>query len=244
MPIQCNINLDLFEGPLDLLYHLIRKNDLNLYDIPIALILDQFYGYLDVMKELDMDVAGEFILMASELSHIKSRLLLYQKIDEDEEGPDPRANLVVRLLEYQKYKRASTWLSSQPLLGRDVFKRPKEAPPQELQEEKLALKVEPFVLISVFREILKKAPKGAVHEIEAERISVTERIYQIVKFLETHDESVLFETLFEGNTTRSQIVMTFLAILEMARLRMIQIFQMDRWGSIWVKRVMVLEERV
>lgn len=236
---KLQINLQLFEGPLDLLLYLIRKNDLNVYDIPVALILDQYLAYLDLLKELNVDLAGEFILLASELAHIKSRMLLHEPDDEEPEGEDPRANLVARLLEYQKYKRAANWLNQRPVLFRDVFTRTKSA--EELAEEETnapepeLLAVDPFNLIQVFQDILKKVPQKTLHEIEADRISITDRIYSILDHLK-NVESVTFESLFEGTQARSGVVVTFLAILEMARLKMIKIQQMEINGAIWVKK--------
>lgn len=234
------INLKIFEGPLDLLLHLIKKNDLEISDIPISLILDQYMEYLGLMRELDIDLAGDFILLASELTHIKSQMLL-QRDDEGEEEPDPRADLVARLLEYQKYKRAAQWLNDQPLLFRDVYKRTNIDKPEELEQEDEAMEVEPFALLNAFHEILKRAPQGHIHEIEAERISVTDRIYQIVEQLKDK-ESILFEELFPSGYQRPDIIITFLAILEMARLRMVQIYQMDFFGVIRVRRIMEVEE--
>lgn len=236
-----SVNLQVFEGPMDLLIHLIRKNDLNIYDIPVALILDQYLEYLEVMRELDIDLAGEFILMASELSHIKSKMLLHREGDEEEEGDDPRADLIARLLEYQQYKLAARWLLARPLLARDVFKRPDIDQPEDLEPEEAPLEVEPFVLLNAFNEILKKIPKGKHHTVETERISVTERIYQIMDLLKGED-SVAFESFFAGEIRRSDVVITFLAILEMGKLKMIQIYQTDRFGPIRVRRKIELTD--
>lgn len=233
------INLELFEGPLDLLIHLIKKNDFDILDIPIVTILDQYMEYLEMMKELDIDMAGEFILTAAELAHIKSRMLLSDE-DDAEEEPDPRADLIARLLEYQKYKSAANWLIRQPLLGRDVFKRP-EAKYAEDPEEQGELQIDAFHLLNVFQGILKKVSRDRAHEIEVERISVTERIYQIMDLLKD-TEGLLFENLFVGQVHRSQLVVTFLAILEMARIKMIALYQQEPRGLIHVKRKMTMEE--
>lgn len=236
------INLELFEGPLDLLLHLIKKNDVSIYDIPIALILDEYLGYINMMKELNIDLAGEFILTASELAHIKSRLLLHHD-DAEEEELDPRADLIARLLEYQKYKTAASILSRRPLLFRDVFVRFEKTFSDEEDKKESLIEIEPFQLLSVFNEVLRNAPKETVHEIEGERISITECIYQIVEHLKNM-ESMLFEDLFNKDFTRSDIVITFLAILEMARLRMVQIYQTDRFGPIRIRRTMDLSEEI
>lgn len=230
------INLEIFEGPLDLLLHLVRRNDVEIHDIPIALILDNYFGYLELMQQLDIDVAGEFILMASELTHIKSRLLLCKDEVAEADEPDPRADLIAKLLEYQKYKNAGQWLLGQKLLNRDVFKRPVVKPEFEDSNEVL-IDVEPFHLIQIFQNVLKKAPKETVHEVEAERISITDRIYQILDLLGQH-ESMGFEELFAGAMTRSNLVVTFMACLEMARLSIIRIYQSELLNTIRVKRIM------
>lgn len=235
------INLELFEGPLDLLLHLIKKNDLEIADIPISLVLDQYLDYLDLMKELDIDVAGDFILLASELAHIKSKMLLFEKKDEDEEELDPRADLMARLLEYQKYKRAAEFLSKRPLLNFDTFKRLPEKIEKELVQEEESIEIDPFQLLQVFGKILERAPKEASHEVEAERVSITEKIYEVVALLK-EKESILFEELFEEQNTRPQLVISFLAILEMAKLKMVQIYQSDERGQIRVRRKMEVNE--
>ncbi len=232
------VNLELFEGPLDLLLHLIRKNDLNIYNIPVALVLEQYLEHLELMKELNIDIAGDFLLLASELTHIKSRLLVARP-EEEEEEEDPRADLVARLLEYQRYKRGAQWLISRPMLNRDVFKR---VVPLEVEEEAATLSIDPFTLIRVFQDILKKIPKEARHEIETERVSVTDRIYEVLDLLKRESQT-RFEDLFLGSVSRSDLVITFLALLEMARLKMISITQSENWGTIWVKRkIEIVEE--
>ena len=242
-----HINVALFEGPLDLLLHLIRKSDLDIYNVPIAPILDEYLAYLDLMKELDIDLAGDFILMAAELAHIKARMVLDQEGDEEEEGPDPRADLIARLLEYQKFKNASQWLLQRPLLNRDIFRRQETSEVRELlkEEEKnfpppgIGLEVDPVQLLRFFHELLKKAPKGTVVDMEGERVSITDRIYQVWDFLSACvGGETPFEKLFDGGGGKGDIVLTFLAILEMARLRMIRIVQESAGGEIRVLKVM------
>ncbi|MBX7148076.1 segregation/condensation protein A [bacterium] len=238
--IEYKVDLDMFEGPLDLLLHLIKKNDLDIYNIPISFMLEKYNEYLDLMEELDVDVAGDFILMASELAHIKSRLLLNEQNDEEDEGPDPRADLVQKLLEYQRYKLASQEIYSRPVLGRDVFSRP-EFKPDNLEPEEEMMDVEPFALIQAFNEILKKVPKGKTYEVNVQRISITDRIYQIVDKLKALD-NITFEELFDDVRERPVLVITFLSILEMARLKMIRIFQMDRYATIRIQRQIDLND--
>lgn len=234
-----HINLELFEGPLDLLLHLIKKNDLDISDIPVTLILEQYMEYLGLLEELDIDFAGEFILMASELAHIKSRTLL-SRDDDGEEEADPRTDLASRLARYQQFKRAAQFLSMRPILNRDVFKRPPAQKEEEAEKEKeIFVEVSPFALLTAFGEILKKAPEKSVHEVEGDRVSVTDRIYQIVELLK-NSENISFESLFQNAETKSGLIVTFLAVLEMARLNMVRICQTDPFGMIWVRRVMEL----
>lgn len=239
-PSQYKINLEVFEGPLDLLLYLIRKNDLSIHDISIMLILDRYNEYLELMQELNIDIVGEFILMASELAHIKSRLLLRRDDDTNEEEDDPRADLMARLLEYQRYKTAAQWLIGRRLLNRDVFKRPKTRLPEEREEEEF-LEVEPFLLLRAFHEIIRKIPKDKAHAVETDRVSVTERIYEILEHFK-EGESLPFEALFPSGITRSDLVVSFLAILEMARLRMIKIYQIEARGAIRIRKCMEVGE--
>ena len=150
------IKLDIFEGPLDLLLYLIRKNEIDIYNIPIALITEQYLEYLDLMRSLNLDLAGEYLVLAATLIHIKSRMLLppVEGDDETEEGEDPRAELVQQLLEYQAFKEAALNLEDRPLLERDVFTRgaPLEEPAEAEEEEETMIEVGIFELVQAFRE--------------------------------------------------------------------------------------------
>jgi len=227
------VDLEVFEGPLDLLLHLIKKNDVDIVDIPITLVLEQYMGYLGLLEELNIDLAGDFLLMASELAHIKSKMLLPdQGTEEEEEDSDPRADLIRRLLEYQRYKEAAEALVKRPMLGRDVFTSSKVAEDFE-DEEEGPLEVDLFNLISCFYEMLKKVPKTVIHEVHAERVSVTERIYELMDLLRTQT-MVEFTRLFENDRTREKLIVTFLAILEMTRLKMLKINQSQNYGEIYL----------
>ncbi len=236
--IACLVRTKAFEGPLDLLLHLIRKNEVDIYNIPIAEITRQYLDYLDVMRELNLDIAGEFLVMASTLIQIKSQMLLPTPVDsggEDESGEDPRAELVRRLLEYEKYRQAAIDLASRNVLDRDVFAR--NFPSPELEEvvpEETFAEIEVFDLVDAFRRILAKAPKESFHEVGSENISIADRIADILDFLQGK-EMVTFEDLFLGNLTREFIVATFLAILELCRLKMIKLTQVESYGNIWIR---------
>lgn len=229
------VDLEIFEGPLDLLLHLIKKNDVDILNINISLILDQYMNYLNLMEELNIDLAGDFLLMASELAHIKSKLLLPQSDDDESEDDedDPRSDLIQRLLEYQRFKEAAASLMERPMLGRDVFNH--GVVQEEFDdEEEGPMEVDLFSLISCFYEMLEKAPKQSVHEIHAERISVSDRIYEIMDQIK-EQEMVEFTSLFEGQVSRDRLIVTFLAILEMTRLKMLGITQAEVKGQIYLQ---------
>lgn len=234
-----NVQIEAFEGPLDLLLHLIRKNEVDIYDIPIAAITRQYLEYLELMKELNLDVAGEFLVMASTLIQIKSKLLLPVQVDEDrgeEEEEDPRAELVRRLLEYQKYKAAAQQLETLPLLGRDAFIRSCELPElKELQTTDCTPEVELFDLVEAFRRVLASLPVQTFHEVGAEQISIADRINAILSLLQEREgEGVAFEDLFTEGMTRDYLIATFLAVLELCKLRTAKITQISSFGTIWI----------
>jgi segregation and condensation protein A len=220
------VRLEMFEGPLDLLLHLIRKNEISITDIPIALITEQYVDYLKLMKELNLDVAGEYLLMAATLLHIKSKMLLPTSPEEEEEGgEDPRAELVRRLLEYQTYKEAATELERRPLLDRDVFIRtvPLETEEPE-QEEKIDVNL--FELLEAFRKVLERAKPEIFHEVMLEQITVEEKIQDILLLLQRENRSVAFYRLFPEQSPRKVIVVTLLAILELVKMKLVRVFQM------------------
>lgn len=236
------IKTESFEGPFDLLLHLIKKNEVDIYNIPIAAITRQYLEYLDVMKELNLDIAGDFLVMASTLIQIKSRMLLPLPFDEEsgeEDVEDPRAELVRRLLEYRKYKEASIALCKEELLNRDVFIRDFAAPElEELKPEREQLEVELFSLIEAFRRILATVPAETFHEVGAEGLSIADRINELLLLLQGTD-GACFEDLFIGSATREQVIVTFLAILELCRLKMLKLTQSQSFGVILVIPVLL-----
>jgi len=227
------VDLEIFEGPLDLLLHLIKKNDLDIINIPIAFVLEQYMAHIELLEELNIDLAGDFLLMASELAHIKSKLLLPDQGESEEEETieDPRADLIRRLLEYQRYKEAAGELMKRPMLNRDVFTHAPLGEEEEPEEE--PVEADLFHLISSFYEMLKKAPKTTIHEVAVERVSVTERIYELMDFLR-EKPMVQFHELFESGATRERLIVTFLAVLEMARLKVLQVTQSENQGPIYL----------
>lgn len=225
------VSLDVFEGPLDLLLHLIKKDDLNIYDIPISRLLDQYLEYLNLARELDIDIAGEFVEMASELAYIKSKMLLPEPEEDEEEGPDPRAELMRRLLEYRRYKLAAQSLMQRPLLGRDVFTRLEET--SEAPAEGLEIEADTASLLTAFQNLLKRLPAEQYHEIRERGLGVAESILQLTERLKGQGQ-VAFEDLFEDDKTRGGLVLTFLAILEMAKQRLIRIIQEQVFHRIFI----------
>ncbi|HSF99684.1 MAG TPA: segregation/condensation protein A [Vicinamibacterales bacterium] len=231
------VRLKAFEGPLDLLLHLIRKHEVDIYDIPIALVTQQYLDYLDLMQELDLDVAGEFLVMAATLIHIKSRTLL-PRPDPTQEEPeeDPRQELVRRLLEHQKFKAAAELLHEKEIQRGAQWGRPDgrvaeivgEAPEPEIE-------VDLFSLMAAFRQVLERARHRPHVLLPPEQISIETRIEQLMARL-SETEACGFEELFVDVETRAGMIVTFLALLEMIRLRRVRVFQQGNFGPIRVYR--------
>jgi segregation and condensation protein A len=236
-PDAYKVKLDTFEGPLDLLLYLIRKNEVNIYDIPISLITEQYLSYIELMHELNLDVAGEFLVMAATLIHIKSRTLLPRPDPSQDDGPaeDPREALVRRLLEHQKYKAAAELLHDRETLRSAQFMRPDgsvaEAAGDEYEPE---LEVDLFTLIAAFKGVLERASRRAPIVLPPEQISIEDRIQQLLNRL-SETEACGFEDLFaDGDGSRPFMIVTFLALLEMIRLKLIRTFQGSSFGAIRV----------
>jgi segregation and condensation protein A len=223
-----SVKLPIFEGPLDLLLHLIRTNEVEVTDIPVARIAEQYIEYIELMRELNLDIAGEYLVMAATLAWIKSRMLLPPDPSElDGEETDPRAELVARLLEYQRFKEAAGEMGERPLLGRDIFEA--HAPPIEpVPEDEREIEVGIFQLVEAFRNALKReGPTGVAHEVEVETVTVHERMLSVMDRL-SERENCEFEDLVEDAVdlmARPIIVTTFLAILELTRLEAIGLYQ-------------------
>jgi segregation and condensation protein A len=231
------VQLPSFEGPLDLLLHLIEQHDLDILDIPIGFIVEKYVEYLMLMEELSIDVASEYLVMAATLAHIKSKMLLpVVPGDQDEllteDELDPRAELIRRLLEYQKYKEAAQRLGERSVLGRDVFGRSAPAPEVEgpVPLERLGL----FQLLDAFQRVLSRAQQKIDHQVELDRLSITDRINQLYDLLRDRGRAA-FEDLFEGQFSRTELIVTFLALLEMTRLNMTTLIQADTLSPIQVE---------
>lgn len=222
---------DIFEGPMDLLVHLIRKNEISITDLPVALVTEQYLQYLEWLEAMNVEYAAEFVVMASTLAQIKSRMLLPLHAEEGEEDDDPRQEIVRPLLEYLKLKSAAAQLSERPLLGEDTFTRGVKpgdlAPPGDEEIIKIGL----FELIDAFQKILAGLPDEARIEFTTDTVSVQERISQIADQLEVKGSLTFFE-LFSDQPHRGEIIVTFLATLEMVKLSLIRIVQHVNSGII------------
>jgi segregation and condensation protein A len=234
-PQGLSVKLELFEGPLDLLLHLIRENKVDITDIPIAEITEQYLGYLELMKTLDLDVAGEFLLMAATLMHIKSRLLL--PVEEEgeglEEGEDPREELVRQLQEYQQFKEAGMTLQEFEEDRSRVFLR-QSIGPEPPRRTDYPLEVSLFELLSALKKLVESMPEEKRVEIERDQLSVSERISDVLEYLRGSEGEVPFEDLFKRSTVLAELVVTFLALLELVRLRMVRAWQAVPGGRIMV----------
>ncbi len=229
------IKLQAFEGPLDLLVHLIRKNKVDVYDIPIALITRQYLDYLGLMQELNLDVASEFLVMAATLIHIKSRMLLPRPEtaagDSLEEG-DPRDALVRRLLEHEKFKAAAELLHERETLRGAQWTRP-DAPVEAIagDDYEPELEVDLYSLLSAFKAVLERARDRPPVPLPPEQLSIEARIDQLLERLSESD-ACGFEDLFHDVATRADMIVTFLALLEMIRLKLVRVFQSAQLGAI------------
>jgi len=226
------LRLDVFEGPLDILLHLVRDQKLDINDIPIAKITEQYLAYLDLMQALNLEVAGEFLVMASTLVHIKSKSLLPRHGDEEEEE-DPEAmrqELSRRLIEYERFKEAAARLGDRPVLGRDVFVRDflgEGIPGEELVITELSM----ADLITAFKDALARMPADVAQEFFVERLTIADAIAYLLDRLK-EDGSIRFEDIVAHCQSRNEIVSFFLGILELVRLKTIRVYQANALGLI------------
>jgi segregation and condensation protein A len=235
-----SLQLPQFEGPLDLLLHLCQKHELNVLDIPVGFVTEKYLEHLAVMQLIHLDLAAEYLVMAATLVHIKSKMLLpsppagqeEEGIDEDE--IDPREALIRRLLEYQKYKHAAEQLVARGVAGRDVFGRGMPVEEAVSRGQPPLAEVPLFALVDAFQRVLDRSKVKLSHDIVADRISITDRIGELADLL-ARRKRFLFEDMFEGLATKFDLVITFLALLEMARLKMTRLFQSEPLGPLYVE---------
>jgi segregation and condensation protein A len=264
-----SVALDVFEGPLDLLLHLVKKHELSILDIPISFVTEKYLEYLDAMTGLDIDVAGEYLVMAATLCHIKSRELLPspEPLEEESENGDgmgddvevdPRADLIKRLLEYQKYKEAADQLGQRPVVGRNVWSRgaPTEDAVGDGIDPDAIAPLAPFPvhkLIEAFDRVMRQAKVKVTHNVLIDRLSVSQKISELTDRLEKEGRfafTSMFSFLKDGversiDEVKHEAVVTFLALLEMGKLRLLRLSQLEAEGEIYIERAVDdLRERV
>ncbi len=215
--------LENFEGPLDLLLFLIKQNEIDIYDIPISKILDQYIEYLALMESLDLEIAGEFLVMAATLMYIKSKMLLPKPPVEEDDIEDPRTELVNQLLEYQKIKQAADFLEKLETSQKLVY--PKGAKKITINADIVEnLDVNLFDLVKAFKIVLDRKPKEIIREIIKEEVKVEDKIADIIELLKEKNE-IKFEDVFCGSATKLEVIVTFLAVLELIRIGEIKVYQ-------------------
>jgi len=234
------VKLDVFEGPLDLLLYLIKRDEVDIYDISIERITKQYLDYMEAFHVLNIDLAGEFIVMAANLLYIKSRTLLpadQQMAEEDAEEDDPRWELIRQLIEYKKFKEAAANLRDKALLQENLFPRVAATPDLAPSENLLVEEVGIFDLINAFQKILKRLEKKPenLREIFEENFTVSDKIDHLLR-MTASGVSILFEELFADVASRAEIVVTFLAMLELIRLKQLRVRQQVSCGEIWIDR--------
>jgi segregation and condensation protein A len=241
MESDYKVKLEVFEGPLDLLLYLIKKEEVDIYDIPIERITNQYMEYLTLMQMLNLEVAGEFLVMAATLMYIKSRMLLptdQQVTDaESEEGEDPRWELIRQLVEYKKFKDAGMQLGQREEHQANIFSRGSTDGGVEADKDVPLAEVSIFDLINAFNEVLKKAnAREDFREIIEERFTVSDKIEEILYILRDRSE-MIFSELFASAGSRAEVVVTFLALLELIRLKRLKVVQIEAFGEIRVMKV-------
>jgi segregation and condensation protein A len=226
-----------FDGPLDLLLYLIRRNEIDIYDIPIAPITRQYLDYLELMRDLNLDVAGEFMVMAATLIHIKSKMLVPVEPAEttEEDAEDPRAALVQRLLEFQRYKEAAGVLHQKGEVRAATWTRPDTVVPRFDEAGEEMLEAGLFDLVSAFKELLERRKALLAHEVEAPGRSLEEAMQDLLALVPAGG-SLDFIELFAAQQTKGDMIVTFLALLELVRLKRIKVYQRGAFGAIRVFR--------
>lgn len=233
--LSIHIHLQQFEGPLDLLLYLIRKEEMDIFDIKINEITHQYLEYIKLMKELDLEVAGEFISMASTLIHIKSRMLLpqYDENGEIVENVDPRKELVQKLLEHQKFQEAARILNERPLVGRDIWLRGVREVLKAGEDEIILEENALFSLISSYRKVVRTMKKK-IHQVKAKGQSIASRILEMKDRIIVGRQVLMSELITEVEEKRKQVLITFLALLELGKLGFVSLFQSDAYSEIFI----------
>lgn len=238
-PDALEVILEAFEGPLDLLLYLIRRENLDILDIPVARITEQYMGYIEMMSAMRFELAAEYLLMAATLAEIKSRMLLPRVPLEEDEVDDPRAELVRRLQEYERFKRAAQDIDELPRVERDTALATPELPDLPLEQHPPEVDLKELLL--AFRGVLERAEMFTKHQIQRETLSVRERMTRVLNSLQDQ-EFVAFEKLFDLEEGRMGAVVSFLAVLELVKETLIKLSQNEAFGKIYVRRCEAVQE--
>ena len=231
-PDALEVFLDAFEGPLDLLLYLIKRQNLNILDIPIADITEQYVQYIEMMRELQWELAAEYLVMAAMLAEIKSRMLLPRPANEEQEEGDPRAELIRRLQEYERYKQAAEDIDALPQMGRDVYQAEVDVPDKKLERPEPQVSIQELLL--AFKDVLHRADMYTKHRVARESLSVRERMSQVLERIHS-DRFVEFSTLFDVTEGRQGVIVSFLAILELVKGSLLELVQTESYGQIHLK---------
>jgi len=231
---QLKVKIEIFEGPLDLLLHLVKKNQVDIYDIPISVITEQYLGYLKFMKSLNIDLASEYLVLAATLVNIKSRMLLASPKEED-----PREEITQALLDYIKVRDMADVLEQREILHRDVFAR---CAIEDIVGEKEFIFPSIFDLLDALKETIEKTKLQETVSLELEPTNIEEKMREILSVLEVESE-VFFERLFNENITKEEMIVTFLALLHLAKEGEVILYQSSPNSSIYIKRILPLEEQ-
>jgi len=238
-PHALEVFLEAFEGPLDLLLYLIRKENMDIIDIPVADITHQYVEYIELMQEMQLELAGEYLVMSAMLAEIKSRMLLPRPASAEEDEEDPRAELIRRLQEYERYKQAAEDIDALPHLGRDVFQAEAEAPEQKVV--RLPPEVDLKELIAAFQDVMQRASMYAHHHVQMEALSVRERMSSVLSKVNA-TRFTSFAELFTVEEGRMGVVVSFLAVLELVKESLIELAQAEPFAPIYVKAATRVEQ--
>ena len=231
-PDALEVILEAFEGPLDLLLYLIRRQNLDILDIDVAEITKQYLGYIELMASIQLELAAEYLVMAAMLAEIKSRMLLPRQKTEDEDEEDPRAELIKRLQEYERFKQAAEDIDELPRMGRDIHRATAEAPDRDQQRPHPDVDIRE--LVTALADVLKRSEMFESHQVEREKLSTRERMSQVMENLRDK-QFVPFVALFTLEEGRLGVVVTFLAVMELIKESLIEIVQSDSFGPIHVE---------
>ncbi len=231
------VKLEIFEGPLDLLLYLVKKDHLNIYDIPIASVTEQYLQYLELMRLLDLNIAGEFLVIAATLMQIKSKMLLpAQEGQQEAEKEDPRQELVRRLLEYEKFKEIAQTLREKEANQQEIFKRPKAIEKDQIKPEKeVYFEASVFDLLNAFSKALENVPKELFYQVVKDEFTIQDKIHEILHLLLIQNSALISE-LFARAKSKIETIIIFMAILELIRLKEIAVCQKEYFGEIVITR--------